>query len=96
MYLSMSRRKGLWKILTRCQMFTIKRKMENHFSYFGNIKAKNTLKDFDEVSNIPKKRHRRKSRRRKVNECALRDQELEIEKDNRKEQRHTPLQADTG
>ena len=60
----------------------------SHF-VFGNIKAKKTLKDSDKVSNVPNKRRRRRPRRRKVNQFALRNQELEIEKDKRKQRRHT-------
>ena len=55
----------------------------------GNVKAKKTLVGFNKVSNVLTKRLRRKPRRRKVNQCVLCDQELEIEKDKRKQRRHT-------
>ena len=41
-------------------------------------KVKKTLGDFNKVSSVPNKRRRSISRRRKMNQFALRDQELEI------------------
>ena len=41
-------------------------------------KAKKNLGDFNKVSSVPNKRRRRKSRHRKMDQFALRDQELEI------------------
>lgn len=59
------------------------------FFAFGNVKTKKTLGDSDKVSNVPSKRRRRRRRRRKVDQFALRYQELEIEKDKRKQRRHS-------
>ena len=59
------------------------------FFAFGNAKTKKTLGDSDKVSNVPSKRRRRRRRRRKVDQFALRYQELEIEKDKRKQRRHS-------
>ena len=56
---------------------------------FGNVKTKKTLGDSDKVSNVPSKRRRRRRRRRKVDQFALRYQELEIEKNKRKQRRHS-------
>ena len=54
----------------------------------GNVKVKETLEDSDKFSNVRTMRRRKRPRQKKVDRFALRDQELEIEEDKRKQRRH--------
>ena len=78
-YLARSKRRRLWRILTRSQMFPINKK-EEPLVGCGNIKSKKTLEDCNKISYVPNERRRRKFRRRKVNQFVLRGQKLETEK----------------